>query len=142
MNRPFLAAVGLIAAVVLSTTGCKISQGDPSKMLSIEIDGIPDPATCDRVLKQIDEAQQQSKKWTDGKSNVKNWSGAGRQMKIEVTPVSDVDAFIKQITFGDVTSVDGRTVKVTYRQGTGDAAAATRLITQQSGNSAPLTIKN
>jgi hypothetical protein len=140
MQRHSTHLLGLLAALVVIFTGCKIHQNDPSKSLSIEVSGIPDPKLCDQVLKQVDEAQKQSKKWSDGKSNAKNWSGAGQQMTIEVTPVSDVDAFVKQINFGDVTSVEGRTVKVAYRAGTGDAAAATRLITDQS-RAAPLTIR-
>jgi len=95
-------------------------QHDPAKAVSIEVSGVTSPTEGERVKQSIDRAQKESKKWTDGSSNVMTWSEGGQQMKVEVRPVSDVDAFVKQIDFGEVTQVDGRTIKVAYRPAADD----------------------
>jgi len=111
--------LGLLAAVVaLASCGCRL-QHDPAKTVSIEISGLPDSTEGEKLRDRIDDAQKKSKKWTDGSSNVITWNAAGQQMTIEVTPVSDVDAFLKSIDFGEVTSVEGRKVKMAYRPGAG-----------------------
>jgi hypothetical protein len=104
----------LAVFATLAATGCRL-QHDPAKAVSIEVSGIASPTDQERAKQGIDRAQKQSKKWSDGSSNVMTWSEAGQQMKVEVTPVSDIDAFVKKIDFGEVTGVEGRTIKVAYR---------------------------
>ena len=127
------------AVAVSAATGCRM-QHDPSKMVTIEISGIPDGKESERVLERIDEAQKQSKKWTDGSSNVMNWNGTGQQMTVEMAPVSDVDAFVKKLDFGRVTAVEGRKIKVVYPPTTVGAVGAIHTATDQN-RAAPLTIK-
>ena len=140
MSRCFSLLLCLgVSAAALSSTGCRL-QNDPSKMVTIEINGIPDGKESERVLERIDEAQKQTKKWTDGSSNVMNWNGTGQQMTVEMAPVSDVDAFVKQLDFGRVTAVDGRKIKIAYPTPTVGAVGAIHMATQAS-HSEPLTIK-
>jgi hypothetical protein len=126
------------SATALSSIGCRL-QHDPSKMVTIEISGIPDGKESERVLERIDEAQKQSKKWTDGSSNVMNWNGTGQQMTVEMAPVSDVDAFVKKLDFGRVTAVEGRKIKVVFPPSAVGAVGGIHVATEQS-RPAPLTI--
>jgi hypothetical protein len=117
MARLPFATLGIVTAVLaLASSGCRL-QHDPAKTVSIEITGLPDSTEGEKLRDRIDEAQKKSKKWTDGSSNVITWNAAGQQMTIEVTPVSDVDAFLKKIDFGEITAVEGRKIKMAYRPG-------------------------
>ena len=52
MYRRSTIQLSVLAVLALATTGCKISQNDPSKMLAIEISGIPDPSVCEQVMRE------------------------------------------------------------------------------------------
>jgi hypothetical protein len=98
----------LIAALVLSSTaGCM--KHDPATMVTIEITGVPAEADRERIKESV-------KKWTDGSSHMMTTMHSGDKLSIDLSPVTDVDAFSKKIDFGDVTKVDGRKITVTFKK--------------------------
>lgn len=96
----------LLVGILLSSAGC--SQ-DPATTVTIELTGISDDADRDTV-------QETLKEMTDGNSHSMRTFSTGNSLTVHLSPVSDVDAFVNAIDFGEVTDVNGRTVKVTYRE--------------------------
>ena len=101
---PFRSLQFLLALCLLSLPGC---NQDPGVTVTLEITGISDQDDRKDLLETL-------KGMTDGSSHsmTSNWSGD--RMTIKLSPVSDVDAFVKKIGFGTVTDVSGRTVKVDF----------------------------
>jgi hypothetical protein len=61
-----------------------------------------------------DEIQETLKGMTDGSSHLMTSSSSGKKMTVRLSPVKDVQAFSRKINFGEVTQVDGRTVRVEF----------------------------
>jgi hypothetical protein len=105
--RTLTAYPTLMAALTLAvplTVGC--SQ-DPATTVTLEITGISAESDREKVAETL-------KEMTDGSSHSMRSTYSGDQLTISVSPVSDVDAFAEKIDFGEVTSVNGRTIQVTY----------------------------
>ena len=96
--------VFLLVGVLASLVGC---NQDPAVTVTVEISGIS--AESDR-----EDVKESLEGMTDGSSYSTNSSHSGSKMTISLSPVSDVDAFVKKINFGTVTEVKGRTVKVDF----------------------------
>jgi hypothetical protein len=109
IRRRFLPAFFLgLVALGLTATGCNFKH-DPAKMVTIVITGISADADIERVKETV-------KKWTDGNSHLMTTNHDGGTLSIDLSPVTDVDAFVKKINFGEVTAVDGRKISVTYKK--------------------------
>lgn len=105
--RSLIAYPTLMASLVVAapfTVGC--SQ-DPATTVTLEISGISAEADREAVAETL-------KGMTDGSSHSMRSTYSGDQLTISVSPVGDVDAFAEKIDFGEVTSVNGRTIQVTY----------------------------
>jgi hypothetical protein len=96
-----------LAAFVTAAAGCSFKH-DPAKMVTIEVTGATTEADRDRI-------QEAVKKWVDGSSHVMTTMHSGGTFSIDLSPVTDVDAFVKKIDFGEVTKVDGRKISVTFK---------------------------
>jgi len=99
--------LGLIA-LTASATGCSFKH-DPATMVTLEITGISADADIERVKEAV-------KKWTDGGSHLMTTRHSGENLSIDLSPVTDVDAFVKKIDFGDVTAVDNRKISLAYKK--------------------------
>lgn len=96
----------LLALSLLAFSGCEM---DPAVTVHLEIKGITDEADREDVQKTLEGM-------TDGSGHMYSSSYAGDTMSVDLSPVSDVEAFSKKINFGTVTEVDAatRTVKVDF----------------------------
>ena len=96
----------LVALSLLAVTGCNM---DPAVTVHLEIKGISEESDRESVLETL-------KGMTDGSGHSYTSSYAGDTMSVDLSPVSDVDAFSKKINFGTVTEVDAatRTVRVDF----------------------------
>lgn len=98
----------LLALSLLACSGCEM---DPAVTVHLEISGISDDADREDIHETLEGM-------TDGSGHMYSSSYAGDTMYINLSPVSDVEAFSKKINFGTVTEVDAatRTVKVDFVQ--------------------------
>ena len=102
------AALPVLAAVLLTQSGCNFSfEHDPAKTVTVEITGINDDDDRDEIGETL-------KGMTDGSSHLMTFFSSGDKMTVELSPVGDVKAFSRKINFGEVTEVDGRTIKVEF----------------------------
>jgi hypothetical protein len=101
-------AFALAASLASGPAGCGVSH-DPEKTVTVEIIGI----RSDAERKQVRETLE---KMTESSWHYITSTASGNSMTIQVSPVSDVEKFSKRITFGKVTEVRGRTVKVDFLQ--------------------------
>jgi hypothetical protein len=99
-------AFALAASLASGPAGCGVSH-DPEKTVTVEIIGIRSER------KQVRETLE---KMTESSWHYITSTASGNSMTIQVSPVSDVEKFSKRITFGKVTEVRGRTVKVDFLQ--------------------------
>jgi hypothetical protein len=98
----------LLAAVLPNLAGCNFSfEQDPATTVTVEISGISDEGDREQVEETL-------KGMTDGSSHSIASSWSGDKMTVNLSPVGDVQAFSRKINFGEVTEVDGRTVKVKF----------------------------
>lgn len=103
-----IGALALVAAVLLGITGCDISfEHDPAETVTVEISGIDSKRDRESV-------QETLQGMTDGSSHFITSTSSGGEMTVKLSPVRDVEAFSRKINFGEVTEVEGRTVKVEY----------------------------
>ena len=100
--------VYVAAALVTVASGCSFKH-DPAKMVTIEVTGATTDADRDRI-------QDAVKQWVDGSSHMMTTMHSGDTFSIDLSPVTDVDAFVKKITFGEVTKVDGRKISVAFKK--------------------------
>ena len=100
--------VCVLAALVTATAGCNFKH-DPATMVTIQVTGATTDADRERIKDGV-------KKWVDGSSHMMTTSHSGGTLSIDLSPVTDVDAFVKKIDFGEVTKVDGRKINVTFKQ--------------------------
>jgi len=100
----------LILSLVGFSAGCGISlTPDPATSVEIEISGISDKDDRDEVGELLGDM-------ADGSSHSMMSSYSGDKFTVTLSPVSDVEAFSKDIEFGNVTStsVDDRTIAVDF----------------------------
>jgi hypothetical protein len=96
-----------LSALIAAAAGCSFKH-DPAKMVTIEVTGVTTEADRERIKESV-------KKWVDGSSNMMTTMHTGGSLSIDLSPVTDVDAFVKKINFGEVTKVDGRKISVTFK---------------------------
>ena len=100
--------LSLFATLLVASAGCNMKfERDPNKTVTVEIVDIGDDD-------DVDEVQEILKGMTDGSSHLMSSSRSGDQITIRLSPVRDVEKFSRNIKFGKVTEVDGRTVKVQF----------------------------
>ena len=107
-SRAFVACLALAAIAV---QGCSL-QHDPAKTVELEISGISSESDRDAVKERLGDM-------TDGGGHMMSSTYFGSALNVKLSPVSDVDAFVKKINFGDVTSVEGRKIKVKFTKAPG-----------------------
>lgn len=98
----------LILVVVAATAGCDLSH-DPARTVTLEIEGSPSETDKDLIEEKV-------KSLIDEGSYVTKISSFETNSKwtVNVSPVSDVETFASQIDFGEVTDINGRTIKIIY----------------------------
>ena len=102
------AALPVLAIVLLAQSSCTFSfKQDPAKTVTVEITGVNDASARDEI-------QETLKGMADGSSHVMATSWSGDKMTVNLSPVRDVKAMSRKINFGEVTDVDGRTIKVEF----------------------------
>ncbi len=97
----------LVCLLSLATfIGCSFEM-DPATTVKLEITGISQADDREAVSDQL-------KNMTDGSSHMMTSTYSGDKLTVQLSPVSDVDAFSKKINFGTVTEIKDRTVKIVY----------------------------
>ena len=94
----------LLAGMLILLNGC---NQDPAVTVTIEISGVSAESDQDDIKETLEGM-------TDGSSYSIYSRNFGSKMTINLSPVSDVDAFVEKIDFGTVTEVSGRTIKVDF----------------------------
>ena len=98
----------ILATVLLTQSSCNISfEHDPARTVTVEITGINEDEDRDEVRATLTGM-------ADGSSYVITSSSSGDRMTVRLSPVEDVKGFSRKINFGNVTEVDGRTVRVEF----------------------------
>lgn len=108
LKQSLLTTFGVIALTMTGLVGCNISfEHDPSTSVTLTISGI-----------ETEEARQKVKGTLEGMTDHSGYmmstSIRGDKMTATLSPVTDVDSFVKKISFGKVTNVDDRNIKVDY----------------------------
>ena len=102
------AALAVVAAVLLTQSSCNLSfEQDPAETVTVEITGVNDEEVRDEIRETL-------QGMAEGSSHVMTSSSSGDKMTVKISPVGDVEAFSRKINFGEVTEVDGRTIKVQF----------------------------
>lgn len=102
------AILGIAAFSICSIGGCDLSlEHDPATSVKLVISGIEGEDARQAVKDALEDM-------TDGSGHLMTSKIVGDTMTTTLSPVSDVDAFVKEIDFGTVTEVDGRKIKVDY----------------------------
>lgn len=100
----------LVAPIVI--TGCTYG---PEETVTIEITGSLDEAQQEEITEKL-------KTMTEGSGHSLSTMSSGTTTTITLAPISDVQAFADKIDFGEVTAVEGRTVKISIDEEELDAA--------------------
>ena len=82
-------------------------EHDPATSVKLIVSGIEGEDARQMVKETLEEM-------ADGSGHMMTIRIVGDTMTTTLSPVSDVDAFVKKIDFGTVTEVDGRKIKVDY----------------------------
>jgi hypothetical protein len=107
-RRSRFAALLVLAVILLAHSSCNFSlKHDPAKTVTVEIIGVDNEDDRDEIRETL-------KGMADGSSHLMTSSSSGEKMTVKLSPVSDVQAFSRKINFGEVTQVDGRTVRVEF----------------------------
>ncbi len=102
------AVLSVLTAILLTQSSCNISfDQDPAKTVTVEITGVNDDDDRDEIGETL-------KGMAEGSSHMMTSSWSGDKMTVKLSPVGDVKAFSRKINFGEVTEVDGRTIKVEF----------------------------
>ena len=93
-------------------SGCDLSfEHDPATTVKIEISNISSESDRENVQEKLGEM-------TDGNGHfmttTSDSTSDSNSLTVNLSPVSDVKAFSEKIDFGEVTGVEGRTVKVKF----------------------------
>ena len=93
--------------LLLGVAGCSVGP-DPATTVKLEITGVTSDTDRQHIKNLL-------KDMTDspGTSDIFTYS-TGDGMWVKLWPVRDVAAFAKKITFGKVTQIEGRTVRVSF----------------------------
>ena len=93
---------------ICSIPGCGLSfEHDEATSVKLIVSGIEGEDARQMVKETLEEM-------TDRSGHMMTTRIVGDTMTTTLSPVSDVDAFVKKIDFGTVTDVDGRKIKVDY----------------------------
>jgi hypothetical protein len=108
LKQSLVKTFGVIALAMTGLVGCNISfEHDPSTSVTLTISGI-----------ETEEARQELRETLEGMTDHSGYmmstSIRGDKMTATLSPVSDVDSFVKKINFGKVTNVDDRNIQVDY----------------------------
>ena len=99
----------LVSLTLVGLAGCDLSfNRDPATSVTVVVSGIESEESRQAVKSTLEDM-------TDGSGHMMSTSIRGSTMTTTVSPVSDVDSFLKKIDFGTVTNVDGRNIDVTYK---------------------------
>ena len=107
-SRLAAAAIVVVGAFWGLACGGVSMQSNPATTVTLEITGSLDED--DR-----EDLQEKLKEMTDGNSHSMSTFSSGDKMTINLSPVSDVEAFVQKLDFGEVTEVDGRTIKISLQ---------------------------
>ena len=102
---PYL-ALPILGTLLLTLTSCDISF-DPSKTVVVEITKITDKNIHDEIKETL-------KGMTEGSSHIMVSCSSEDKMTVKLSPIKDLKAFSRKINFGEVTEIDGRTIKVEF----------------------------
>lgn len=101
-------ALALLCLTALLSSGCSLSfEQDPATTVNIVISGIEGEDARQEVKSTLEDM-------TDGSGYMMSTSIKGSTMSITLSPVSDVDSFVKKINFGKVKNVEGRDIEIDY----------------------------
>ena len=99
----------LTSIVLIAISGCgNPFEFDPAITVILKITGVENEAQKERLKEKAEELVLEGS--TYRKTQM---SQHAETLMIKLAPVDDVQAFADRITFGKVTSVDGRTIHVT-----------------------------
>jgi hypothetical protein len=104
--------ITIAVVVLLGLHGCRPDQPVPAKVgpettITVEVSGAINDGTRDEILRKLKDMLE-----TPRSGEVFGHKQRGTNLTVELSPVSDVQAFSKRIDFGKVTEVKDRTVKV------------------------------
>lgn len=77
----------------------------PEQTVTIKVTGVQGEAQKEKILEEL-------KGLTDTGAHTMTSYMTGGELTVQLAPVADPEAFSKKITFGSVTAVEDRTVKV------------------------------
>ena len=97
----------LITGFLFLNVGCNPFAHDPEQTVHIEISSITEQAERDEVHEIL-------KGMTEGSGHVITTKRDRDTLLIKLSPVRDVQAFARRINFGQVTEIEGRTVRIEY----------------------------
>ena len=106
------AAFAVFAAIILTQCSCNIGiEMDPATTVTVKISGVKVGGNLFAVKETIEE---RLRAMADSADPLMTSSASGDRITVTLSPVKDVSAFARQINFGEVTDVDGRTVMVRF----------------------------
>lgn len=98
----------LVSLTLVGLAGCDLSiNHEPATSVTVVVSGIESEDSRQAVKSTLEDM-------TDGSGHMMSTSVSGSTMTTTVSPVSDVDSFVKKINFGTVTNVNGRNIDVKY----------------------------
>lgn len=107
-QRCLIPAFGLLAFSIFGVAGCDLSLNhDPATSVTIVVSGIDSDESRQAVKSTLEDM-------TDGSGHMMSTKVIGSTMTTTLSPVTDVDSFVKKINFGTVKHVDGRNIEVDY----------------------------
>ena len=107
-QRSLIPAFALLFFSIFGMAGCDFSVNhDPATSVTIVVSGIDSEESRQAVKSTLEDM-------TDGFGHMMSTSVRGSTMTMTLSPVSDVDSFVKKINFGTVKNVDGRNIEVDY----------------------------
>jgi hypothetical protein len=106
------AAFAVFAAAILTQCSCNLGiEMDPATTVTVKITGLAVGGDQFAVVSGIEERLQAM---AESDEPLMTSSASGGNMTVKLSPVGDVSAFARQISFGEVTDVEGRTVMVRF----------------------------
>jgi hypothetical protein len=106
------ATLAVFAAVILTQCGCNIGiEMDPATTVTVKINGVKTGGDAFAVKKGIEERLQAMAASTEP---LMTSSMSGDTMLVKLSPVGDVMEFARQISFGEITDIEGRTIVVRF----------------------------
>jgi hypothetical protein len=107
-NHRLITGLVLLCFSTLALTGCDLSLNhDPATSVTIVVSGIDTEEARQAVKSTLEDL-------TDGSGHMMSTRVTGSTMTTTVSPVSDIDSFVKKIDFGTIKKVDGRNIEVDY----------------------------